>query len=136
MNVENTLIQNIKHLRKLAGLTQAQLAERIGKSHSYIRQFESGQTPPSYNLIHDISEALGVSISVLFSENEAENNVTPINTDFVTGLKNLQENSGTIGRLAQIAPDSAIWRIIENTLNIHDQQEAEKVTSEKKNKKA
>jgi transcriptional regulator with XRE-family HTH domain len=48
----------IEH-RKAAGLTQAQLAERLGKSRSFIARLESGQRPVYVVELLELAEVLG-----------------------------------------------------------------------------
>lgn len=45
--------------RTTAGLTQAQLAERMGTSQSYIARLESGRTLPSTRTLLKVAEATG-----------------------------------------------------------------------------
>lgn len=39
-DIYNTIRRNIKKYRKQRGLTAAELAERIGRSHDFMRQIE------------------------------------------------------------------------------------------------
>ena len=58
--------KNIKHIRTLKGLSQEQLAEKIGKTPHYIALIETGRCGISVPTIVDISNALKVDINVLF----------------------------------------------------------------------
>lgn len=51
--------ENIKYFREKAGLSQNQLAHRIGKARSSISQYESGKITPRMGAIEDIARALG-----------------------------------------------------------------------------
>lgn len=51
----------IKALRKAAGLTQKQLAERVGLSEPAIRMYELGKREPGEDVIKRIGEALDVA---------------------------------------------------------------------------
>lgn len=79
MNKENTnyyhdiyliVAQNIKKYRKIKGITQAELAEKVDLSHEFIRRIESkkGQKSFSVDTIYRIATALDVDISKLFEE--------------------------------------------------------------------
>lgn len=59
---------NIKKCRKNANITQAELSERVGVSHEFIRRIESkkGTKTFSVDTLYKISLALGISISKLF----------------------------------------------------------------------
>ena len=51
---------NIKKYRKQAGLTQKQLAERIGAATGTIQQYELGKREPRFEQITKIVNALGL----------------------------------------------------------------------------
>lgn len=59
---------NIKKYRKSANITQAELSERVGVSHEFIRRIESkkGTKTFSVDTLYKISLALDISISKLF----------------------------------------------------------------------
>lgn len=59
---------NIKLYRKQKGLTQKQLAEKIGSTDSAITRYESNSREPSIETITKIAEALGVPISKLLED--------------------------------------------------------------------
>lgn len=54
--------EKIKLYRKKSGLTQKQLAEKIGRKEITIRKYESGEREPRISIIHDICEALNIPI--------------------------------------------------------------------------
>ncbi len=71
-DVEN-LGREIRQLRKLRGLTLAELSGRIGKSIGFLSQVERNITKPSIKVLQDISEALEVHIGWFFqSETEVD----------------------------------------------------------------
>ena len=56
----------IAYYRKLRGLTQEELAERVGCSRSQLARLESGVScRPSYQIVADIARALGVTTQQL-----------------------------------------------------------------------
>jgi len=58
--------QKLRQLRIRKGLTQQQLAERLGyKTNSYISDIESGHFIPSREKLEKIAKALGVPFRVL-----------------------------------------------------------------------
>ena len=63
MNLEyKKLGANVRKYRKIAGLTQEELAEIIGCSNSHIGQIENGRGVPSLDTMVKIANALGVMI--------------------------------------------------------------------------
>lgn len=64
--------KNIKRYRTEQGLTAAQLAEKAGLGHDYLRQIESEKDRHHVSLIslYKISMALNISMDALVSEND------------------------------------------------------------------
>ncbi len=52
--------------RTQAGLTQAQLAERLQTTQSTVARFESGRTNPSTNTLKKIAQATGTRLKISF----------------------------------------------------------------------
>ncbi|MBQ8839646.1 MAG: helix-turn-helix transcriptional regulator [Bacteroidales bacterium] len=51
--------------RKAAGVTQAELAERINSTKSYISKLEKGHVNPSAGLFFSIINALGMRVEIV-----------------------------------------------------------------------
>jgi len=60
----------VRHHRKLAGLTQAQLAERIGRQTGTVTRIETGEAAPSFETLSSLAEALGVHVRDFFGVGE------------------------------------------------------------------
>ena len=60
----------IRELRNYFGLSQSELARRIGKTDSYIARIETGKTIPSQKTIDDICSAFQINRSWLLCEDE------------------------------------------------------------------
>ena len=54
----------LKDARKAAGITQKQLAERIGKERSYIALLEKGETDMQLSTFLMILEAVGLKVAL------------------------------------------------------------------------
>ncbi len=61
-----TLGNHLKLLRTRAGLTQADLAEKVGVSRKTINTVENGVFTPSATLALLLARALGVPVEALF----------------------------------------------------------------------
>ena len=63
------IAKNIKKWRKIRGITQAELAERVGLSHEFIRRIESKKGVKTFSVetLYKISIALDINISELFN---------------------------------------------------------------------
>lgn len=63
--VERKLGRSVASYRKLAGLTQEQLAESVGVTSETISRLERGIAIPSLARIDDIARALGIELADL-----------------------------------------------------------------------
>ena len=63
---------NIKKYRKLAHMTQVQLAEKINRSESTIRKYEANNIIPDFLVLDAIAKVLGVTRLKLITENDIE----------------------------------------------------------------
>ena len=73
MNLSEKRLRAIGHAigaeRQRQGLSQSQLATMIGlTNHSYLSRVESGQKPPSLQMVFDIADALDVEVKYFFTE--------------------------------------------------------------------
>lgn len=59
------LAQLVYDLRKQAGLTQTQLAQRMGTTQSVIARLESGGHNPNLSLVNRVAHALGARIRLV-----------------------------------------------------------------------
>ena len=68
INIYEQIAKNIKKYRMIAGITQAELAEKIGVSHEFIRRNESKKGKKSFSVdtVWKISIALNISPGMLF----------------------------------------------------------------------
>jgi putative transcriptional regulator len=60
------LSNRIKDCRAELGLTQAELAERVGVSRKTVNTVENGVFTPSATLAIKLAQALGLSVEALF----------------------------------------------------------------------
>jgi transcriptional regulator with XRE-family HTH domain len=58
--------KRVRHRRWMVGMTQQQLAEKVGIKFQQIQKYETGMNRISASRLWDISDALGVSISFFF----------------------------------------------------------------------
>ncbi len=61
------LVTKIKEFREKAGLTQADLAEKVGARRETIVHLENGKYNPSLKLAMDIAKVFDVTVEELFT---------------------------------------------------------------------
>jgi len=67
-DVPAAIEHHLKRLRIAAGLSQAQLAERMGVDRAYVSGLELGQRNPTVVTLWHIGKALGVRLGSFFDE--------------------------------------------------------------------
>lgn len=71
--MENSqLAQRIRAFRKLKGLTQTELSERMGISIGILGAIERGNRKPDENILNKISEALSIDIDEIMMKRDKE----------------------------------------------------------------
>lgn len=78
--------ERIRALRKSAGLTQEQLAEKVNVSVNFIGNAERGESAASVKTLRRIAKALGVSLKELFDFPDED--VSEIIDEMMALLKN------------------------------------------------
>ncbi|MEN3150386.1 XRE family transcriptional regulator [Neorhizobium sp. IRAMC:178] len=72
-DIENAISDRLKRLRARAGLTLDELASRSGVSRAMISRIERAEASPTAALLARLSEALGLSLSAFFADDEPQN---------------------------------------------------------------
>jgi transcriptional regulator with XRE-family HTH domain len=67
-DVRRLVGHNVRRLRIAAGLSQAELAERMGVDRAYVSGLELGQRNPTIVTLWHIAKALGVKLRLFFDE--------------------------------------------------------------------
>lgn len=62
--------KRIKCLRRLARMTQAQMAEKVNLSINYISEIETGIASPTLKTLLKVAQALHVEVKELFTFDE------------------------------------------------------------------
>jgi transcriptional regulator with XRE-family HTH domain len=91
--IDKKIGQKIKQIRKSWGLSQMELAERMGISFQQIQKYEKGSTKISVMRLQQLSKALGVNIASFFEEGERTPKVSELTSKYTSRgdrLENLQ----------------------------------------------
>lgn len=79
----------IKQKRKAAGLTQEELAKKIGCATITIRQYESGKREPSIIVLGKLANALDVDIFDLIPEDPEITTTSSLSQDQIDAIETL-----------------------------------------------
>ena len=80
--------RTIKELREKSGMTQTDLAEKVGVSKSMISAYEKGIRKPSHKVLQLIAETFGASLLSFYERGYFPNEAVTIN---ITDLKPEQQ---------------------------------------------
>ena len=61
---------NLKEIRKAKGITQTELANKLGVKRTTLSMWELGESAPTVRILPALAAALGCSIDELFREPE------------------------------------------------------------------
>ena len=95
-NCRLLLARNMKRYRKLLGITQSGLAEKINCSTTLIGNIEICKRFPSADNLDLIANALGIRVADLFSEVESET---------IKAMASKQEMKARLGKLVNEVVD-------------------------------
>ena len=71
-DVDVFLGSNLSYYRKIAGLTQQQVAELLNLNRTTYTKYETGASEPSVEILKRIAETFGVEVGDLLAESAAE----------------------------------------------------------------
>ena len=100
-----TIGMALRHLRRSAGISQGDLAGRLGISASYLSLIEADRREPSVPLLRRLAKALGAPAVLLFATALAGNADNPATADISTVLEKLVHAVGLHSSQTQIALD-------------------------------
>ncbi|PVV82615.1 helix-turn-helix domain-containing protein [Dehalogenimonas alkenigignens] len=64
ISLEHTIVKRLSEYRRLCGVTQEELAARIGTKQPVISEFERMMNSPTLGFIQRVANALGVEIKI------------------------------------------------------------------------
>ena len=84
--------KRIRHRRWMVGMTQQQLAERVGIKFQQIQKYETGMNRVSASRLWDIADAMSVPVSYFFEgiEGETTDNVEAFPGDLLADKEALE----------------------------------------------
>lgn len=71
--------EKITRLRRVCGLTQKELAQKVGLTASTITKYEKGLLEPNIGTLQNISKTLNVNISALIDNDDFKNAISNLN---------------------------------------------------------
>jgi transcriptional regulator with XRE-family HTH domain len=98
MSTKDVIAANLRTLRKVRGLSQPELASKVGISPRTIARLEAAQVAdPSINHVRDLARALGVTVDLL-----SESALEPLTIAVPVKLKSVLDTPEGLGLLAEL----------------------------------
>jgi transcriptional regulator with XRE-family HTH domain len=98
MTTKDVIAANLRTLRKVRGLSQPELAARVGISPRTIARLEAAQVAdPSINHVRDLARALGVTVDLL-----SESELQPLTIAVPVGLKQVLDTPEGMSLLSEL----------------------------------
>lgn len=82
--------KRVRHRRWMVGMTQQQLADKVGIKFQQIQKYETGMNRVSASRLWDIADTLGVTISFFFEGLAEGAQVTPVGGDILADKEALE----------------------------------------------
>jgi transcriptional regulator with XRE-family HTH domain len=89
-NVDVHVGKRIRHRRWMIGMTQQQLAEKVGIKFQQIQKYETGMNRVSASRLWDIARAVDVPVSFFFEGLEDAHGREPVEGDILADKEALQ----------------------------------------------
>lgn len=89
--IDKKIGQKIREIRKGWGLSQIELAERVGISFQQIQKYEKGTTRISIMRLEQIAKALGVHITRFLDEEGATSHVSDLKVGYSSKNKDFED---------------------------------------------
>ena len=80
-DIKLVIAENISSLRRVHGMTQAELAERINYSDKAVSKWERGESVPDISVLKEIADIFNVSVDYLITSDHTEEAVKPAVND-------------------------------------------------------
>lgn len=96
--------ERIRSLRRIMGLTQAELAGKINVSYQQLQKYERGQNNINLNMLSSISEALGHDINSLIDTSTSDQPST-IGTDALETSQGQRASAKLLKKIEKLDPD-------------------------------
>lgn len=104
--MRDILSENIRGLRRQKGLTQAQLAKKIGVNKSIISAYENQERLPSVAVLIKLSYEFNVSIEYLLGiKRNKFIDISKLTDEQIAAISNVVSQFEEVNRLAKLAGD-------------------------------
>jgi transcriptional regulator with XRE-family HTH domain len=113
----------IKYYRKQRGYSQEQLAQKLGKTKSYISRVENNKERPNLEFLVSVADALGIRVKDLFDDDTPPTppELKEIGADWIMLNKELKAEGFTVEQIREIVKVAKMFKE-QYTKNVEKEQ--------------
>lgn len=113
------MINKIRECRKRKGISQEELANKIGVKRAVISKYETGKISPRMEMIQKISYALGVSVYELVGETMYIDTLEDMSDLLNSGEATTENLAKKIKEKTPAIPDDELLRVKQHAKKLH-----------------
>lgn len=98
-------------LRRKADMTPSELADKIGVTGTAVSNYESGESFPDVNVLSDIADVFGISVSELIAAGEPTDGESKVLGDLALGKETTADSMDDVMNLAPLLRPSTLEKI-------------------------
>ena len=91
-----TIGENIRIARKKSGLTQEELAERLGITFKAVSGWENGKYQPTIETLNKLLSPMGITLAEFFNENGDVSVLTDREKEVVASFRTMPEDKAEL----------------------------------------
>lgn len=121
-NRDKEIGNRIRNARKREGITQAQLADKIGKNNNLVARWERGEVTIKASFLQDIANALNVPISELIDSELAHEDINcKGNIPSMSYWGDVLDNIRNLAHSKNLCEISLIYTLLKSGLDVLEQ---------------
>ena len=104
--IREEIAKSLLFYRKRAGLTQKQLAEKLGVSHTAVSNWESGNNSMDIDTLFTACELFGVTLNDMYGRYSVTDSLSDHEQKLVSAYRAHPEMQAAVNKLLSIEPES------------------------------
>lgn len=104
--IREEIAKSLLYYRKRAKLTQKQLAERLGVSHTAVSNWESGNNSIDIDTLYNACEVFGVTLNDMYGKFSMADSLTDHERKVISAYRESPDMQAAVDRLLNVEPDA------------------------------
>lgn len=103
--IREEIAKSLLYYRKRAKLTQKQLAERLGVSHTAVSNWESGNNSIDIDTLYNACEVFGVTLNDMYGKFSMTDSLTDHERKVISAYRESPDMQAAVDRLLNVEPE-------------------------------